>query len=157
MTSWRRRHRVEVTGKPAEVLEAVGEAADIWCGEWRPFGTGGHLTIPVSVGLRRGSLSGDVSTRPLGANSELTFHVQESQYKLHIPALVVLLMGAAGGLILVAWPFFPVLIGLTPAGLVLMFAAWFLVASRLKTRGPAEFFELLAEIQDSEDPRSPSE
>ena len=67
-----------------------------------------------------------------------------------------ILFGAAGGLILTAWPFYPVLIPLTPVGVLLSLAAWFLVASRVKTRAEGEFFELVAELLAEEGDEEPS-
>ena len=82
----------------------------------------------------------------------MIFHVQDSNHRLHVAGLAVLLFGAAGGLILVAWPFYPVLLPLTPVGAILSLAAWFLVASRVKTRTEGEFFDLVTELLERNEP-----
>ena len=145
-----KQHRVEVSGDTSEALKTVAEAAEIWGGEWQSRGSGGTLWIPVSAGLRRGFLSGEVSAQRVGNRAELVFHVDKCHYQLHVAAVVVLLMGAIGGLLLVAWPFYPALLPLTPAGLILSLVAWFLVASRLRTRGPEDFLELLVNLRDGD-------
>jgi hypothetical protein len=155
MSDWQKQHRVEVSGDPKEALKAVEEAAEIWGGEWRSHGSGGTLWIPVSAGLRRGFLSGEVSAQRSGKGAEVVFHVDKSHDQIHVAALVVLLMGALGGLLLVAWPFYPVLIPLTPAGLILSLAAWFLVSSRLRTHSPGDFLELIVEISAGSDSQTP--
>ena len=146
-------HRVKVRASAERALEATAEAADIWGGDWQYHGTSGTLTLPVSVGIRHGVLRGEVSARQLNDEAEVIFQVQESSHHLHTAGLAVLLFGAFGGLILVAWPFYPVLIPLTPAGVILSLAAWFLVASRVKTRAEGEFFDLVTELLERQEGR----
>ena len=59
---------------------------------------------------------------------------------MHWQAVVILLFGTAGALATMLWPFYPRLLGLAPLGIVLSLAAWFLVASRLRSSGLEEFF-----------------
>ncbi len=151
----RQEHRVKVRASAERALEATAEAADIWGGEWQYRGTSGYLTLPVSVGIRHGVLRGEVSARELSDESEVIFHVEDSSHRLHSAGLVVLLFGALGGLILVAWPFYPVLIPLIPVGVVLSLAAWFLVASRVKTRAEGEFFDLVEELLERDEGQDP--
>ena len=141
---------MELAGNASQALETVREAADIWGGDWQPRGSGGRLTLPVSAGLRHGHVIGEVSAQDLGGSARLVFYVEKSHYQLHVASLAILLMGALGGLVLVLWPFYPVLLELTPVGVVLSLTAWFLVASKLKTRGPTEFLNLLTELQEGE-------
>jgi hypothetical protein len=146
-----REHRVELEGTlPAEALEALEEASEIWGGEWERLGNGGKLTLPVSAGLRHGHVLGEVSAERRGRGSALAFRIEQIHYRLHVPAIVILLIGAAGGLLVVAAPFHPPLFALVPAGTILSLAAWFLVVSKLRTRGSAEFFALVAELASGE-------
>ena len=140
-------HAVEVAGGVDEALEVLAEAAEAWGAEWRREGSGGRLVLPVTAGLRFGHLTGRISTEPAQRErgTRLRFSVDDTHYQLHWQAVVILCFGALGGLSFTLWPFYPPLLALAPIALVLAFAAWFLVASRLRTAGVAEFFELLEE------------
>ena len=74
---------------------------------------------------------------------------ESSRYRLHFASFFVLLMGALGGLFLVVVPFFPALMPLIPAGILLSLAAWFLVVARVRTRGSVEFLELVRELVEA--------
>jgi hypothetical protein len=141
-----REHRVELEVTPAEALDAVEQASEIWGGEWHREGTGGTLTLPVSAGLRHGHVHGRVSTERRGARSAIAFQIERIYYKLHVPAIVILLVGLFGGLLVVFAGFHPPLFELVPAGTFMSLAAWFLVVSKLRTRGSAEFLALVEEL-----------
>ena len=146
-----REHRVDLEGTlPAEALEAVEEASQIWGGEWERLGNGGRLTLPVSAGLRHGHVKGEVSAERRGRGSALAFRIERIHYRLHVPAIVILTVGALGGLLVVFAGFHPPLFQLVPAGTIVSLAAWFLVVSKLRTRGSAEFFALVAELASGE-------
>ena len=145
-----REHRVELDATPAEALAAVEQASEIWGGEWQRDGSGGMLTLPVSAGLRHGHVHGRVTTEPRGARSALAFHIERIYYQLHVPAIVILLVGLFGGLLVVFAGFHPPLFELVPAGSFMSLAAWFLVVSKLKTRGSAEFLKLVEELAGDE-------
>jgi hypothetical protein len=141
-----REHRVELEVSPAEALEAVEHASEIWGGEWQRQGSGGTLTLPVSAGLRHGHVQGQVSTETRGKRSALAFRIERIHYRVHVPAIVILSVGALGGLLVVFAGFHPPLFELVPAGTILCLAAWFLVVSKLRTRGSAEFLALVEEL-----------
>lgn len=143
-------NRVEIEADASQVLAAVEEASELWGGEWERVGQGGRLTIPVAAGIRHGLISGQVSTHPRGRLSEIAFHIESVHYHLHRPSLVVLLIGAAGGMLIVVAPFFPPLFPLVPAGIVVSLAAWFLVTSRAKSRGSSEFLALVGKLAEAE-------
>ena len=145
-----REHRVELEVTPAQALEALEQASEIWGGEWRREGTGGTLTLPVSAGLRHGHVHGQVSTESRGARSALAFRIERIYYRVHVPAIVILLVGLFGGLLVVFAGFHPPLFELVPAGTFMSLAAWFLVVSKLRTRGSAEFFALVEELAGDE-------
>jgi hypothetical protein len=147
-----REHRVELEVGPAEALEALEQASEIWGGEWRREGTGGTLTLPVSAGLRHGHVHGHITTESRGARSALAFRTERIYYRLHVPAIVILLVGLFGGLLVVFAGFHPPLFELVPAGTFMSLAAWFLVVSKLKTRGSKEFFALVEELASPEEP-----
>ena len=134
---------------PAETaLDAVQEAAEVWGAGWRRLGRAGQLELPVSAGLRYGMLAGELSCSDQGSNSTLEFKVEQSAYRVHLPALSVIAVGATGALVMSISPLFPDLLALVPVGLIVMLCSWFLVLSRLEHRGPAEFLELVREIAD---------
>jgi hypothetical protein len=145
-------HNARVAADPDRALAAVGEAAEIWGGEWQRLGTGGRIELPVTVGIRHGYIEGEVTTARDGDATEVTVHVERSDYNLHWPSFMVLLFGAVGGLGIVAAPFFPALFPLAPAGVILSLAAWFMVASRVRTRAEREFFELVDELLEERAP-----
>jgi len=66
---------------------------------------------------------------------------------------MILIFGAVGGLLLVVAPLVPALFELIPAAIVLLVAAWFMVASRLRTRGPDDFLELVESMLEEPEKR----
>jgi hypothetical protein len=137
-------HAVDLPYPPAEALRAVGEAADEWGAEFEPRGAGGQLHLPVVAGLRRGLLSGPVVVEAAGQGSRVVFRQAAQDYWLETSAIAVLAMAGAGALLTVAWPLFPRLLPGAPLGAVLALSGWFLVISRLRAKGPAEFLQTLA-------------
>lgn len=131
---------------PARVHAALRGAAEAWGAGWEGAIDGGSLALPVVSGLRRGVLGGRVSLRSAGQGCQVRFEVEESHFRVNRPAAFILVMGALGGLCIVFWPFFPVLLGIAPVAVVLAFAAWLLVASRLRHSGPEDFFELVRRL-----------
>jgi len=126
--------------------EAIAESARAWDGEWTPDGAdsagGGRLALPVLFGLRRGVVVGRIEIVRLGdERSRLVWTLEESHLELHRSAVAVLCFAAVPLLATVAWPFHPPLVALLPFAAVTGLAAWWLVVSRLRSRGPHEFFE----------------
>ena len=139
-----------VRGEPPLVLEAVERAAEDWGAGWRADDgdrPGGRLELPVSAGLRHGRLTARVEVthaRPDEAASEVTLTAERSEYHLWTPAVVILLIAAAGALLTVLWPFFPeALLPAAPVGAILGLSAWFLIITRLQNRGAEEFLALV--------------
>ena len=136
------RHELEVAAPPAVAMEALAAVAADWGAEWTPGVAGGRLYLPVVAGLRRGVLSGQVEAREAsGGRTRLTLVAETTHWRVHRSAVAVLAMGAAGALPVLLWPLREELLALAPVGLVLMFLAWFMVVSRLRTAGGAEFVE----------------
>lgn len=131
---------------PERVLAAVREAADLWGAFWQPEGRDSRLALPVVQGLRRGvqDIRVRAESRPPGARLQL--EIESSRIHVHRPAVGVLVMGALGGICVMLWPLFPSLLPLAPAGAVLALVAWLLVVSRLRSKGPEEFLELVASV-----------
>lgn len=144
-----RQHSVELPHPPREALEAVGRAAEDWGGEWQPSINGGRLTLPVVAGLRRGVLTGRVSISKSGQGAQVTFTEEASEFHVQRTGVVILVLGALGGLIVTLWPFYPALLALAPAAVVIAFAAWLMVASRLRVSGIEEFLSSLDDRHDS--------
>lgn len=139
-------HLLEVEAAPPEVLAAVAASAEDWGASWRPKGCGGRLHLPVVAGLRRGLLSGRIEVRATsGDGTRLKLCGEVSHWSVHRSAAAVLVLGALGALPALLWPLSSNLLALAPAGLVLMFLAWFMVVSRLRTAGGAEFLGAVRE------------
>jgi hypothetical protein len=130
-----------------EVLVSVNDAAQAWGAMWEPEGSAGLLRLPVSHGLRQSLLEGPLSVErdAYRAGSTLRFRIESTTTRLNWTACLVLLIGALGGIVSMLWPFFPGLLRLAPAGIVLAIAAWLLVASRLRTADVDDFLDLVAE------------
>jgi len=149
MSDWEAPHSVVLAGGEDGALAAVEEAVETWGGAFERRGRGGRVSIPVAVGLRHGRLDGDVHLESSGPATKLVLTPTGAHYRLHRPAAVVMLFGALGGLLLVVAPLWPKLFELVPAAVVLLLAAWFMVASRTRTRGPRDFLDLVESIAET--------
>lgn len=129
---------------PGEAQAALGVATKEWGGEWRAEGSGGRVALPVAAGLRRGLTECDVSIEPAGEGCRVTFEVTAAAWSINWIATMILVFGAAGGILLLLWPLFPDLLGLAPFAAIIAFSAWFLVASRLRTSSLEDYLETLA-------------
>jgi len=138
-----REHRIDLPFGPEETLAAVSDAAELWGAEWTRHGTGGRLRIPVTAGIRRGVVDARLSTEPADDGTRVVLFEEKTDYTLNASAFMLLLFGAAGGLVVALWPFWPPLLKLAPVAAVVALAAWLLVVSRLRTAGPEEFLEIL--------------
>ncbi|MEO1082840.1 MAG: hypothetical protein AAFY88_01220 [Acidobacteriota bacterium] len=138
-------YRFESALEPVELLEWVGRVADQWDGEWEPADGGGRLGLPVTAGLKRGWLAGRLEVAPQPSGSAVRFEVDKGEMKSDRGSVMILLVGAFGGLVTVVAPFVPALWAMVPVGLLLGFSAWFMVVARLRSAGPAEFF---AQVDD---------
>ena len=155
-----RRERIDAP--VARVWAAMRRAADAWGAEWEPAVPGGagtgRLRLPVHAGLRYGVVDAEVALEPAVASraeavgehgeeiTEVVVRPTSSLYFVNTTLVVILAFSALGGLLVVAWPFFPdgALGQVAPLGAVLAVVGWFLVVSRLENRGPEEFLDLLA-------------
>lgn len=143
------RCEIELELPPEGASRALAEAAEEWEGHWTPESPdadrGGRLALPVLFGLRRGVAVGKVEIVRLGdERSRLVWTLEESHLELHRAAVVILLVAAVPLAVAAAWPFHPPLAALLPFAAVAGLSAWWLVVSRLRSRGPHEFFEALA-------------
>lgn len=132
---------------PTEIVcAAVGHAADLWAAQWDVSDHGGTLRLPVVRGLRHGIVSGEIAVAAQGDSTILSFSPRESHFQLNWAALGILVFGAAGALVSTLWPFFPALLRLAPAGVILAIAAWLLVAARLRSSDVSDFLGLVADL-----------
>lgn len=130
-------------------IAALDEAAELWNAAWEASPTGGRLHLPVLAGIRRGRVLSDVEVVEDATGCTIHLRSQSTDYHVNRPALVLLVMGAVGGLVTVIVPLAPEqLIQFLPLGIVMMIGAWLLVASRLRYDGPKEFLEVVAEIAE---------
>lgn len=140
-------HAIELPVEPQAALAAVSEAAEAWGGELRREGGTRRLHLPVVTGLRRGVASGSVTVEPAGRDgSRVVFREEERVDSVHTPAVVILLLAAAGAALTVIWPIFPQLLPIAPFGAILALGGWFLVVSRLRSSGPEEFLKTVEEL-----------
>ncbi len=131
-----------------EAWSLVDRAAAEWGAERSEESDRSRLVLPVRAGLRQGWAEVEIMAEEQGEETRLRLREGASTYRLQIPAVIVLLASAAGGIVAAAWPFFPSLIPLAPFGAILALSGWFLVISRLKTSRPSDFLrtiELLAQ------------
>lgn len=151
--------RRPVDAPVASAAAAVRRAADAWGAEWEAegaAGVAGRLRLPVTAGLRHGMMEGRLWVEALedrdpgpegpGPASRVSFQPERSVYYLNTTAVVLLAIAGFGGLLTLIWPFVPghpEIARVAPLGAVLALAGWFLVVSRLETRGPEEFLVLV--------------
>lgn len=127
------------------MVAALSATAEDWGAEWAPAIGGGRLYLPVVAGLRRGVLDGEIAARPSGqGGTRLTLRGETSHWRVHRSAAAVLVLGALGALPVMLWPLSPDFLALAPVGLVFLFLAWFMVVSRLRTAGAAEFLDAVS-------------
>lgn len=146
MTVEPERHAADLPVPPDEALDAVREAAEIWGATWHRLGRAGRLELPVSAGLRYGMLAVDVASRPEENGATIELQVEDSGYRVHLPSLSVIVVGAVGAITMILAPLVPGLFALVPVGFIVMLCAWFLVLSRLQHRGPREFLDLVRDV-----------
>lgn len=145
-----REHQIVFPGTVDEARRAVQAAAAVWGAQWTEDDEGGELVLPVVAALRRGVVRAAVSIDPQGESARIALEERESAVAVNRGAVAVLGIGALGGVLLLLWPFFPKLLLAAPLGAVLAFLAWFLVVSRLRMSGPAEFLgDVLASAPES--------
>lgn len=142
---------VRIPIPPQEALAAVATAAEEWGAVWHPGGSGGRLQLPVRAGLRQGHQDGHVEISADDEGSELRFREERSELHLWAQAVVVLALGAFGGLMTVLWPFWPDLLEVAPFGAVIALSAWLLVMGRLENRGAQEFLELVRAVATADE------
>jgi hypothetical protein len=132
-------HTLRLEQRPDAALAALRRAADGWGAELQKEGSGLRLYLPVVHGLRRGLIAGPVTVAADEGGSRLVFRPDESDLRVQIASVVVLLAAVGGASLTVLWPFFPRLLPLAPFGALLALGGWFLVLSRLRTSGVEEF------------------
>jgi len=143
-------YQLKHDAEPEELLEAVSFVAEQWDAQWDPATGGGRLYLPVVAGLRRGVLSGTVEARTgVGGGTHLTLSAETTHWRVHRSAAALLVLGALGALPVILWPLGADVLSLAPVGLVFMFLAWFMVVSRLRTAGGAEFLEAVRHHLDA--------
>ena len=148
-------HRIDLAVDPATALDEIAEVAEIWGADFTRDGLGGVLLLPVTAGVRHGVVHGRISVEPDRDGCAVHFAVEEEQYRVRLGVVVVLLLGALGGLSMTLWPFYPPLLQLVPVGLILSTVAWLLVVSRLRSTGPNDFLALVAAEPEGPSPTIP--
>ena len=143
-------HHIDTDLSPADALEELARASEMWGADWQPQDDGGRLDLPVLAGLKHGLLSGQIRIEPLSGGSRIVFEVDSSTYRLQSSAVAILALGAVGGIAATLWPFFPALAAVAPVAIVVAIGAWILVASRLRTSTPDEFLALVAGSFDTD-------
>ncbi len=124
--------------------DAAREAIEAWGGDWTEEGDQDRVRIPVQAGLRHALAVGRLRVEPGDTSSRLELELEPISWRVHRPAVAVLVPATLAGVAVVFWPFFPSLGAFVPLGLLIGLGAWFLVVSRVQNRGPEE---LLATIE----------
>lgn len=136
---------LELARPVGAVRAAVAETAEAWDAAWSPGIDGGRIELPVVFGLRRGVVVGALELTRLGdERTRVVFAPESSRLHVERAAVAVLSFAAVPLVVTVAWPFWPVLFPLVPFAAVTGLVAWWLVISRLRSRGPEEFLAALA-------------
>lgn len=152
-----REFRAEVGATPTQTLRAVDQAAEMWDAAWEAAPYGGRLHLPVLAGIRRGSILFRVEAKRSASGTDLTLRVEDSAYEINRGAALFLAVGAMGGISAVLWPLYPErLLPFVPLGLVMAIGAWLLIVSRLRSAGPEDFLDTVAELAE-DDGRPPNE
>jgi len=148
---------LELDRPVAAVAAALAEVTAGWGGEWTPHAGGGRLALPVVHGLRRGVELGDVALARLGeARTRLVWTPEASHLHVERRSVAVLSFAAVPLVVTIAWPFWPALFPLVPFAAVTGLVAWWLVVSRLRPRGPEEFFaDVAREAAGAAQPEAP--
>jgi len=139
------RYEVSTDVNVDEALAAVGRTAEAWGASWSRSGKAGELRLPVNSGVRAGIVSGRIEAASAGTGTRLVFKVDESHYETNKQAVALLVGGGLSGIVLMLWPFFPLLLGLAPVAIVMALISWFVVGSRIRYNGPQDFLELITE------------
>lgn len=140
-----------VQAPPDRTLEAIGEAAEMWNAAWEAGSGGGRLHLPVLAGVRRGRVLARVEVEPTTDGSQVRLEIERVEYEVNRPAVLFLVLGAVGGLVTILWPLYPdQMINFLPLAVVLLIGAWLLVASRLRTAGPRDFLDTVAEVAEGD-------
>ncbi|MEM6793934.1 MAG: hypothetical protein AAF725_08110 [Acidobacteriota bacterium] len=130
---------------PAEVMLRLPAIAEAWNGQWQQESArSGRLGLPVTAGLRRGWIAGQLEAeeRP-DDRSLVTFRIDAGEYLVDRASVTILVIAAFGALSTLVAPFFPRLLPLVPIGIFLALSAWLLIVARLRNSGPEEFFDQL--------------
>ena len=141
-------HEVDLPLPPREALAVLRRAVGDLGGAWRDDAAGGppEFSLPTRAGIREGYTSLRPSLEPTAAGCHLALQVAGEALEVNRAAAAVLLLGALGGILVVIWPLHDALLALAPAGALLALVAWLLVASRLRSHGPEELLELVADL-----------
>jgi hypothetical protein len=139
---------VQIRLPPRDGLEILRRAVDESGGAWRDDAGGEPLefALPTRAGIREGYTSLRPSLEPTATGCRLALQVAGETLEVDRAAAMVLLLGAVGGILVVIWPLHDALLALAPAGALLALVAWLLVASRLRSHGPEELLELVADL-----------
>ena len=138
---------VHVDAKPTAALKRVAEHAEMWGGAWDGLDkSSGKLGLPVSAGLRRGWVEGDVRAEADGKGGcTLTFQEDHSAYQIDRGSVMILVAAAFGCLVSLLAMFLPKLLPLLPVSILISIGAYIVVIARLRNSGPEEFFEAVAD------------
>lgn len=137
---------------------AVAEIAEAWDATWSPGFDGGRIEMPAVFGLRRGVVEGVIEiTRLSDERSRIVFTTVTSRLAVERASVAVLSIAAVPLVVTIAWPFWPALFPLVPFAAVTGLVAWWLVVSRLRSRGPEEFLAALSKrLEEPSDGESPA-
>ncbi len=136
-------HAIDLPVRPDAALSALRRAVDDWGAELRTENGESWLDLPVVHGLKRGYVSGRVRVEAREEGARIAFQPEETRLYVQTASIFILTAAILGALPTILWPFFPGLLPLAPFGAILALGGWFLVLSRLRNSGPAEFLVMV--------------
>jgi hypothetical protein len=136
-------HAIDLPVRPDAALSALRRAVDDWGAELRTENGETWLDLPVVHGLKRGYVSGRVRVETQEEGARIAFQPEETRLYVQTASIFILTAAILGALPTILWPFFPRLLPLAPFGAILALGGWFLVLSRLRNSGPAEFLMMV--------------
>ena len=139
---------VDLDPSPDETTILLHRAVEEWGGAWTEEGD--EIVLPTRAGIREGITRVRPNLEPLAAGTRLSLRIVGEALRVNASAAMVLLLGALGGIVVVAWPLHAALRSLAPMGALLALVAWLLVASRFRSSGPHEFLAFVREIAEPE-------
>ncbi len=140
------RHHLDLPVPPDTLRSALRQAVEEWGGGFGDEQGPDEFAVPIRAGIRQGYARFRSAVEPTGSGSRLTLEVADQTLQVNRSAVMILLLGALGGIVTMLWPLHDSLLSFAPIGAVLALLAWLMVASRFRSHGPEELLATVEEI-----------